>query len=968
MSGFTSLRVVICLPFLAWLFLTSAGRAQGPSHQPPLGPGRPSLMQRYQTALQHAKEQGANTSDAENLATQSTSAIRRGDRNAADQLMRKAIETLETTSTPSQTHPSLPPPSQPTLSPTTGTLQPVFLLPFTHHYNGPGGYYPAAAEVRKMGEFFITNQIPGTLFFDGILVERLQQEDPSLIQQIRTWNLPLGYHGEETHGPYPVASELLGEVYTLKEAQGYQGPWSLTTGKDWDTAVKLVEERYSFSRPYHIDPTTHRIDRRQPALTDLSHTGGLKLVQQAFGKDVSMMTSHSLESAPEGFAFRRMSKFGFDQPAVPIALHALKIFRIGDVADQVMSISGENESIFWYMGRLHCKGDESGEAGGFRVGLLRHKLQTLDRTRPRLLLIGFSKVEEEEGKRTAQFLNGDFFPSNPGSGWVTGDTLTNHFEPEKGYCPTSADLMALARAVVANWKARPPDLLTLNGRTYSLCDTFEGLARALAYQTNQGKLPDTVELHASYGPVTEDGGALLRQPTSVSPSTIRTTTQKMLEAMERTTGDRFIPARLSVGNTEMNGAEFLYAMATALQAATNATILIPPSQLFPPYADLLQSVFKPKALQPLCYTKGQLWTVKPVRLKTSSPSPTPAISTAAPVPTSGIPKAIRIVFASNLNSEGGCQRDDPSGADLYSVEYNLETGKASELHQLTSRIGPEWFPVLSPDGHFVVYNRTTPPAPGSPARQALWQFDLIRGKEQLLVNEARFPAFDATGKALYYSQRVRQEHQILRAPLSLNSNGWLQLGPPQILADQSSGQELVEDPAPLPDNSAVVFHRKEKAQGAGVALIPTAGGPVQTLSDFDGCGHASVSPDGQAVACTRSRDGHLVIIRRSPSGWQAPHDLPVSGNVADYQADDDRFKTVREIRHSYVEWITPQLLLATTHGANGAKDFKFARLYLLILQGDNQPPKRVDLSNAIEALADRRHRDFCSASALPIQQ
>lgn len=950
--------------FLALLLLSSVpvARAQPPGGLRPPAERGASILQRYQTLLQQAKDRGDDTSEAEALAKQSA-AMRKHDRERAEQLMRAAIEKLQPGASASR---PIPPgrDNLPALrnSAYSGPRQPVFLLPFTHHYNGPGGYYPSAAEVRAMGEFFVKAGIPGTLFFDGILVERLLKEDPALIQQIRQWDLPLGYHGEETHGPYPVASELLGEIYPLREAQGYQGPWSLTTGQDWDTAVKLVEERYSFARPYRIDETDHRIDRRQPSATDRSRVGGLKLVQQAFGKDVAMMTSHSLESAPEGYAFRRMSQFGFDQPAVPVALHALKIFRIGEVADQIMAIAGENESIFWYMGRLHCKGDDDGEAG-YHTGALRHSLDILDRSRPRLLLVGFSKVDEAEGLRTAQYLKEQYFPQNPGSCWVTGDTLVDQFEPEKSYRPTTADQTALARLITSGWQARPPDLLTLGDRVYSLADAFEALARALAQRGASGTLPDAVDLRALYGPIAKDGAPLLRQETAVAVASIQAAARSLLEAMDRNSGDRFVPARVTVASQSLNAGEFLYAMAAAILAGPGDTVRVPPSNLFPPYADLLQSVFKPKAVQPVCYTQGQLWTVKPVRLKTAASAAPPAIGAAE-----DLPNAIRVVFASNLESDGGCHREDPSGADLFCADFDLDTGQVSNLRRLTSRAGPDWFPALLPNGHVVAYDRSEPAGPGGRARHDLWQYDLAKNKEQPLVESARFPAFDAAANHLYYSPQLRGgEHQLLRAGIRPATDAVLRLGSPELIADQRAGAELVEDPAPLPDGSAVVFHRKEAAQGAGVALIPTGGGEAQALTPFDGCGHASVSPDGQAVACTRSRDGRIVVVRRSASGWQPPRDLPVSGDPKDYVNDDSRFGSVREVRHSYVEWITPRLLLVSTHGADGPKDFRFARLYLFALgEDDRTPPRRIDFSTAIESLAGKRGRDFCTADALPL--
>lgn len=978
-----SRRACLILIALSAALFALAAPAQRPARGAPpergsAGGPAGSILQRYQELLAQSKAAGLDTAEAESLAAQSAAAIRAQDRPKADALMRQAIDRLrKSLPSPDPGAGREPAATDPGRNETpvrrtaySGPPQPVFLLAFTHHYNGPGGYYPAAAEVRTMGEFFVKAGIPGTLFFDGILVERLQKEDPDLIRQIRQWNLPIGYHGEETHGPYPVASELLGEVYTLREAQGYRGQWSLTTGQPWDSAVRLVEERYSFTRPYRIDEANHMLDRRAPSTTDRSRIGGLRLVQQAFGKDVSFMPSHGLESAPEGYAFRRMSRFGLDQPAVPVALHALKIFRIGDVADRVMAIAGANESIFWYMGRLHCKGDDDGEAG-YHLGALRHSLDNLDRSRPRLLLVGFSKVDESAAMQTVRYLNERFFPDNPGSGWVTGDTLPDRMEPEKAYAPVAADLVALARGIVTNWQSRPPDLAAVNDRTLALTDAFEALLRGVAGTGDDGRLPASVPLHPLYGPVLEDSAALLRRPETIPLAQIRAAARTVAAQLDASSADRFVPARVVVGTLSLNAAEFLYALAATVTATNGAAITVPPSQVFPPYADLLQSVFKPKAVQPLCYTKGQLWTVKPARLRTSSG---PAATPAAPPPpaatgtVSGVSAPLDgrlfAVFSANLDSQAGCQRDDPGGADLYRVTFDLRTRTASGLQRLTRREGPEWFPALSPDARFVAYDRTVTPAPGTPPRHDIWLIDLASGKEQALLERARFPAFDPAGRFVYYSPQLRGDHQIVRAELTRGTDGTPRPGRAEPLADRKAGSELVEDPSPFPDNSAVAFHRKESESGAGVAMIRADGTGLAGLTAFDGCGHAAVSPDGNAVACTRSRDGHVVIIRKTGSTWQAPRDLPLSSLASDYVNDDLRFGEVREVRHSYLEWVTPELLLCTSHGADGPKSFRFARLYLLRLKGDDQPPERIDLSAAIERLAGRKGRDFCTATAV----
>jgi hypothetical protein len=929
-------------------------------------PGPRARLEHYQQALRAAQAQDVDTTAAERLAARSRQAAKQGKMEDAQGLLEAAIEAL-----PKATADSRPAAPLPTPAPAAGPAQPVFFLAFTHHYNGPGGYYPTAAEVREIGEFFHRQHVPGTLFFDGILVERLQQEDPSVLAQVRDWGLPIGYHGEETHGPYPVASELLGEIRTLREAQGYRGPWSLTTGRPWAEAVRLVTERYSFARPYRIDPTTRRIDRQQAAETDRTHVGGLRLVQQALGKDVSMMTSHALESAPEGYAFRRLSGFAYDQPAVPIAAHALRIFRAEALAPRVMAVAGENESIFWFMGRLMSKGDDDGEAGSTAVGL-RRTTADLDRSRPRLLLVGFSHLDEPRASNAVRFVSSEFLPANPGSAWVSGETIMAHFQGEKELALRAADLDAVAAALLAGWSNRPPDLVPLpDGRVLSLCDAFEALVQAVLPTAAARPLA----IQALYGPLLEDDRALLKAESHLERRALAAAATELLAAWEKQpASERFVPTRITVGRHALNPAEFLYALATARRNADATAITARPSQAFPPYAEALQELFTPKAIQPLCYTKGQLWTVKPARLRrppvAQAPAPTvptppaPTVPTpAAPTPAAAGGEVLRLAFAANLDSLEPCHRDGRAGADLYTVRFDTATGSATELQRLTRTAGlAEWFPALSPDGRRLVYDAEEPTPIGRP-RHVLRLLELKTSRDTLMETDARCPAFAADGRTLFFSRQARHERGLCLA--ALTDGAAPTLGATRLFADRTVGPELVEDPAPLPDGSGVVFHRKMDARtGAGLAFIRIDGSGLQQLTPFDGCGHAAVAPDGTAVACTRSRDGAVIIVPKTATGWGAPQQLPLSTAPADWNAYDARFGQVRQVRHCYVAWVTPELLLLTTHGAEGDHDFRFARVVLLRLHGCERPPRILDVSTAIERLAGKSGRDFCSADGV----
>ncbi|MFH0878257.1 MAG: hypothetical protein V2A34_00950, partial [Lentisphaerota bacterium] len=340
--------------------------------------------------------------------------------------------------------------------------------------------------------------------------------------------------------------------------------------------------------------------------------------------------------------------------------------------------------------------------------------------------------------------------------------------------------------------------------------------------------------------------------------------QAATKAMNTSGPARFVPSSVGAERITLNAAELLYAMARAFlsmkDAGTWKDVTVEPAQVFPPYADALQELFKPKAVQPLCYTKGQLWTVKPARLKDVA-------AAVAPSPVGEIgPGNLLIVFAANLDSDQPCYREDHAGADLYLVEFNAATRQAQNLRRLTSRPGQaEWFPALSPDGRFMVYDESDRPVRG-PSRHVLRALDLQQGVDQVLVGDARSPSISGDGNRLYYSSQKPAKPACIQLTLRGNPGEPLQAGASRIVSELQPGHTLMEDPAPFPDEKSIVFHCKGAEPGAGVAVIGIDGKGFQSLTLFDGSGHCSVSPDGQAVVCTRSRDGHIVVIEKDAEG------------------------------------------------------------------------------------------------------
>ena len=995
------------------------------SAAPSGGPGMMQKIKALKQAIQNAKNQGIDTAKAEEADRKSFQAAKSGDNDTAARLIDEALETLQgaskntanTTNTGKQIEPGQVKNQRPAFEPgrrqggdrrpdmmnrrgrdqkkpeeaksgeqekpkvkssefqepATGE-KPVFVMAFTHHYEGPGGYYAKAEEVRRIAEFFHKHKIPGTLFFDGVLVDRLKKEDPGIFEFVNSYKLPLGYHGDETHGPYPVGSDLCAETYYLKEAQNYKGQWSITTGKKWDDAVREVTERYSYFIPYTVDENTRMLERKNSSATDKSRKGGLKLVQEAFGRDVSMMPSHALESAPEGYAFRKMSGFGFDQPAVPIALHALKIFKVADAADTIMGIAGKNVSIFWHMGRIICKGDDMGEASWHPPYI--NKLNRLDRNEPRLLVMGFSKIVDDAAGETVKYLNERFFPANPGSKWVSGDTLAENFEPEKSYKPTGDDLSLISEYILKNWKACPPDMIEAGSRKFSLTDGFEALARSLCAYKKTGSLPESVSCEALYGPITESGDAFLNAPAEFSLSAIAGAAENICYNWDSSKEDRFVPPAAAVDGKKLNPAEMLYAMASAFESikkGQGGSIKIGPSSAYPPYAACLDLLFKPKADQPSCYTKGQLWTVKPVRLLNEKPEPGKfekttgdAVPVHGNVPPANKTEKIEMVFASNLESSGGCYREDASGADLFRVTFDPGTKKASDLKRLTSSPSKaEWFPALSPDGSYAAYNLTDTNIRG-PRGNEIRIIDMKKGSDDTLCGESRFPCFCPDGKNIIFSFSKPGSHQIIKASFE-PSGGRMGLGQKRVIADERHGSERVEDPSVSPDGSWIVFHRKEGKGGAGLGFIKTDGTAFSAITRQAGFGHAAVNPDGKTVVCSNSKTGGLSIVSKTGETFSEPAELPLSLNAADFVKYDARFSTVAKACHTYTDWIGKDLLMVSTQGGDEQNKFHFSRIFLLKFQNFQTAPEIIDISSAIEELAGKKSKDFCTASGRYIE-
>ncbi len=236
---------------------------------------------------------------------------------------------------------------------------PVYLFMHTHHYLGQGGYYPTPAQVRDVAEAAVKGGISqdSTLFFDGILTQRLLDQDPSVIDYIKSNGFSIGYHAEEAHGPYPIVVSLNmgGLGGGNKDSTGDE---VCKKGYSFDEAVNALQYRYVHGyKNVQYDNSGYIV--RADSDTDDKSTGGVRLVKQSFGRDVEVLPGHAFFNPPAFYAFANESDYTVLQSAGPFAPHYLKNTRNDELLAKTEAFLGEDTTLFWFMGKLADRGLDS---------------------------------------------------------------------------------------------------------------------------------------------------------------------------------------------------------------------------------------------------------------------------------------------------------------------------------------------------------------------------------------------------------------------------------------------------------------------------------------------------------------------------------------------------------------------------------------------------------------------------------
>jgi len=321
-----------------------------------------------------------------------------------------------------------------------------------------------------------------------------------------------------------------------------------------------------------------------------------------------------------------------------------------------------------------------------------------------------------------------------------------------------------------------------------------------------------------------------------------------------------------------------------------------------------------------------------------------------------------ISFSSNLESSGGCHRDDPSGADLYTVVLDLNSTSVTGLTRLTDKTSEaEWFSSISPNGRLILFNHTR----FFPRTQAVLVYDRRTCMEYVLFRDARFPHWYSNTEFCYSDTRGRPDCHYARLAWK-GARPEIAESRPITSPGRCPETRLASDPSPFPDGSRIAFHVLRGAPGAAVAVLDTNGANHNRITPWNSSGHVDVSPSGGRVVFSMASTGRPQIAQKSDN-WASPKPLPLSTDPRDWVSYDRRYGSVDRVGWDYGEWAgSDRRILFSGQGYAGRKTV-FSRLFLFTFNSDFTSVETFDISSAVEALAGKTGRDFCTAFAVIIR-
>ena len=208
------------------------------------------------------------------------------------------------------------------------------------------------------------------------------------------------------------------------------------------------------------------------------------------------------------------------------------------------------------------------------------------------------------------WLTHDFFPSNPGSRFVSAGQIAAATSNSVGTAFSAGDLKTAVNAFLKAWGDpgyHPPIFAVAGERYLSLADLFYLLASSLAHQDRTGTAPPSVTLRHIYGPleVTLHTGPDGKKITAKS---ILTSSRAIAEGWAPE-GAIFVPGWVDAGGLHLNAAQFLRLMAKAyLPGKPEGSLDVHVAQMRSETGEQLPTTFHATEM-------GPAWTIKPAPLK-----------------------------------------------------------------------------------------------------------------------------------------------------------------------------------------------------------------------------------------------------------------------------------------------------------------------------------------------------------------
>jgi hypothetical protein len=211
-------------------------------------------------------------------------------------------------------------------------------------------------------------------------------------------------------------------------------------------------------------------------------------------------------------------------------------------------------------------------------------------------LVNQNEVEAgyKKDEATLKWLLEEFLPANPGSRFITIRELAQ-MQAAADSEVSAEQLKALASGLDAEYvrfPMRPPDFGRAGTSFFTLAESFDLFAQALAGLDKTGSLPKSVTLTPMYGPLTlpnDMGPNTGSVPVSAVIKAAAEIAPKLADTAWKTVPGNAVPALIPVGSLRLNAAQFLRLMAqvyldpsrdkplsvNAVTLATRSTFMFP---------------------------------------------------------------------------------------------------------------------------------------------------------------------------------------------------------------------------------------------------------------------------------------------------------------------------------------------------------------------------------------------------------